>query len=327
MSLQELADRRAIRELKARYFRLVDAKEWDAWRELFADDVHAELPDAGRTFDDADSFVAFVREMTEPASCVRQGHMPELTFDGPGLAHGTWSLTDYDEWPSENGERRGWEGFGRYDETYRKVGGEWKIASLLITYLRQDPLPREPLPDDPQEVPLRSFGDAEPAPASEPTAQQLLDAELISELKARYFRCVMEQDWDGFRRVFTDDARIDLADGYVIDGADAFVAALQDLLAGVRLVIQGHTPAITIDSPTEAHGAWAIAEYLERPSDPDSGERRGFRGYGWERETYRKLDGEWRIASMRLNYLRLDPLPHEPLPERIAGLGEVTLPS
>ena len=29
----------AIRQLKARYFRFMDTKDWDAWRELFTDDV------------------------------------------------------------------------------------------------------------------------------------------------------------------------------------------------------------------------------------------------------------------------------------------------
>ena len=42
---QELLDRAAIKELKARYFRLVDAKDWQAWREVFTDDVHVRLPD------------------------------------------------------------------------------------------------------------------------------------------------------------------------------------------------------------------------------------------------------------------------------------------
>jgi hypothetical protein len=37
--LQELLDREAIKELKARDFRLVDAQDWDAYRALFTDDA------------------------------------------------------------------------------------------------------------------------------------------------------------------------------------------------------------------------------------------------------------------------------------------------
>jgi hypothetical protein len=38
--------------------------------------------------------------------------------------------------------------------------------------------------------------------------QELLDREAIKELKARYFRLVDEQDWDAYRQLFTDDARL-----------------------------------------------------------------------------------------------------------------------
>jgi hypothetical protein len=315
VSLQELNDRRAIRELKGRYFRLVDAHEWAAWRELFTDDVVVELPDAGRTFDTADAFVEFVRAVTEPARCVRQGHQPRLTIDGPTEAHGTWVLSDYDEWPPdpETGLRRGWDGFGRYDETYRKVDGLWKISGLRVTYGVRDALPPEPLPDDPPEVPLRGFGDEEPRVPSESTAEELLEVEKICELKARYFRGVQWQDWELFRSVLADDVHIDLADGYAIDGADDFAAAVSGMLTGSTIAMQGHMPEIAIDGPDEAHGTWAIFEYVERP--PEDGERRGFAGWGFERETYRKVDGEWKIASMRLNYTRFDPLPRAPLPE------------
>jgi hypothetical protein len=43
------------------------------------------------------------------------------------------------------------------------------------------------------------------------------------------------------------------------------------------------------------------------------------KGYGHERETYRKVDGQWKIASMHLAYLRFDPLPATPLPDRAQG--------
>ena len=51
-------------------------------------------------------------------------------------------------------------------------------------------------------------------------------------------------------------------------------------------------PELTIDGPTDAHGAWGLADYLEWPGGPKDGVRHGYRGYGHERETYRKVDGE-----------------------------------
>ena len=41
---QQLWEIEQIKQLKARYFRLMDTKDWDAWRELFTDDCVHHLP-------------------------------------------------------------------------------------------------------------------------------------------------------------------------------------------------------------------------------------------------------------------------------------------
>jgi hypothetical protein len=151
--------------------------------------------------------------------------------------------------------------------------------------------------------------------------QAIEDREAIKQLKARYFRLVDEKDWEAWRQLFADDAVFDFGDGSVVEGADAFVASVRDMVDGAvghaRTVHHGHMPELTVDSPTEAHGSWVLADYLEWEPDPDTGVRRGLRGYGHEHETYRKIGGEWKIAHWRLSYLRMDPLPREPLPEQI----------
>jgi hypothetical protein len=150
--------------------------------------------------------------------------------------------------------------------------------------------------------------------------QELSDREAIKDLKARYFRLMDVKDWAAWRDVFTDDAHFELTDHPPRDGADLFIATVRDKLDGpagrVRSVHHGHTPELIIDSPTEAHGSWVLEDYLEWPPDPDTGGRRGIKGYGIYDETYRKVDGQWKIASRDLSYLRVDPLPPEPLPPR-----------
>jgi hypothetical protein len=165
--------------------------------------------------------------------------------------------------------------------------------------------------------------------------QALEDLEAIKVLKARFFRIVDERDWDAWRQLFTDDAQFDLGDGNLIDGADAFVASVRAMLDSAdpdsvhrgtgraQSVHRGHMPELAIDSPTEAHGSWGLADYIEWPPDPETGARRGYRGYGHEHETYRKVDGEWKIATWRLSFLRMDPLPREPLPDTILGGPEM----
>jgi len=153
---------------------------------------------------------------------------------------------------------------------------------------------------------------------SEALVQELLDLEAIKKLKAGYCRLVDAKDWDGFRKLFTDAASFQVIDFDPINGADAFVTYVREHV-GERTAHHVHNPEITIDSPTEAHGTWALADYVEWPSAPETGERRGFKGFGRYDETYRKVDGEWKIASWRLSYIRMDPLRPEPLPERIRG--------
>jgi hypothetical protein len=149
--------------------------------------------------------------------------------------------------------------------------------------------------------------------------QELLDREAIKELKARYFRLLDGQDWDAFRRCFADDAWFDSEGSDVIHGADRFVARLRSVLSDVRTIHHGHMPELTIDSPSEASGRWMLAEYSEWPPDPDTGDRRGRKGNWQYEETYRKVGSDWRIATMCLRQRRLDPLPREPLPDRILG--------
>jgi SnoaL-like domain len=326
--LQELLDRKAIRELKSQYFRTLDTKDWDGFRGVFADDARFQLLDV-EPIEGADAFVEFTRNALDGTTTVHHGHTPQIRIESPTEASASWVLHDYVEWPSDAEGRRGIEGFGRYDETYRKVDGEWKIATWKLGYLRMDALPREPLPAVPlggpdivREDQARALaaGPGSAAAADGDRAQQLLDVEKISEVKARYFRLVDDQDWEGWRELFTDDFEVDLADGHHIEGADAWVAAVAGMTTGARTVHHGHMAEITIDGPTEAHGRWALADYLEWPAAPETGERHGVRGYGDEQETYRKEDGVWKIASMRLSYLRFDSVPRQPLPEKVAGL-------
>jgi hypothetical protein len=329
LSLQELRDLHALRELKARYFRTLDTKNWQAFRALFTDDAYFERQGA-EPIDGADAFVEFTSNALAGSRTVHHGHTPLLEIDGPTEAHGSWLLNDYVEWKSDpvTGERRGIDGYGRYDESYRKIDGEWKISSWMLTYHRMDPLLREPVPPSPTGGPdqvhtarPRALADElPPSRHDEYTAEQLLDLELIANVRSRFFRLVDEHDWDGWRELFTDDLRCDQSDGEVIEGGDNWVAAVRGMMDTARTVHHAHTPELVIVSPTEAEGRWVLADYLEwAPEDPERRERHGVKGYGHEQDTYRKVDGQWKIATWHLSYVRFDALPLAPLPEGAVG--------
>jgi hypothetical protein len=146
--VQELLDREAIKETKARYFRFVDTKQWDRWRTLFVDNVRVE---SANVWDDADAFVEFTANALVGARTVHHGHMPEITFTGPDTARAIWAMVDFVEFDQPRDGWRGLVGYGHYEEEYRRVGGEWKISFLRLTRLRVDPLLGDVGPTDPVE--------------------------------------------------------------------------------------------------------------------------------------------------------------------------------
>ena len=132
----------AIRRLKARYFRLMDTKDWAGMREVFTDDVVIDTSEAGgQVARGADEFMAFLREALGDAVTVHQGHMPEIDLTSETTATGIWALNDIVIWSS--GMRL--DGYGHYHETYEKSDGEWRIKSSKLTRLHTDfTMPEQP---------------------------------------------------------------------------------------------------------------------------------------------------------------------------------------
>ncbi len=143
----------------------------------------------------------------------------------------------------------------------------------------------------------------------EPTldpVETLLAIEAIKRLKSRYFHAVDTRDRGTFESLFTADCRliVELFDRPVV-GRDRVVEFVFDGLAGGRTVHQGFMPDIEIETPTRARATWSMADYVDIPDNPQL----RFRGYGHYHDLYeRDDDGAWRIAEIRLTYLRRDPL-------------------
>ena len=124
-----------IKQLKARYFRTMDTKDWDGMRQMFTDDVVIDTTESGGdVVGGADAFIAFLQEAIGDAVTVHQGHMPEIELTSATTATGIWALHDIVIWPS--GIRL--DGYGHYHETYEKVDGDWRIASSKLTRLHTD---------------------------------------------------------------------------------------------------------------------------------------------------------------------------------------------
>lgn len=131
----DVTDLEALKQLKARYCRLLDTKEWSAWRQLFADDFVSDTTESGgKLIEGADPFVAFVREMLNTKITVHQVHAPEIVFTSATTAQGIWALEDFIRFVPGLNMR----GFGHYHETYEKRDGQWRIRTSKLTRLRED---------------------------------------------------------------------------------------------------------------------------------------------------------------------------------------------
>jgi hypothetical protein len=137
--LQRLLDIEAIKQLKARYFRLMDQKRWDEWGLVFTPDVHMVVPEGDVDTTGRAEVVGNLREILAEVVTVHQGHMPEIEITGPDTATGTWALFDYLEFPGVDGTPSlTMQGYGHYTETYVRSADGWQIASLRLDRLRVD---------------------------------------------------------------------------------------------------------------------------------------------------------------------------------------------
>ncbi len=123
----------AICNLKAAYCRLLDAKDWAEWRQLFTEDVHVDTSGSGGPItDDLETYATGTAKSLEGAATSHQVHSPEIMVNGD-TAEATWAMQDRVVW-----EGRGLTGYGHYREKYVRTADGWKIRSLILTRLHID---------------------------------------------------------------------------------------------------------------------------------------------------------------------------------------------
>lgn len=149
-------------------------------------------------------------------------------------------------------------------------------------------------------------------------AARLLAIEEIKQLKGRYFRFMDTKDWAGLRTIFCDDARFDAraslsidgkgeggraaeSNDWVYEGGDTIIAFIKGAAGPSRTVHHGHCHEIELLSPDDARGVIAMEDQIW----DEDGKVLTLHGCGHYHETYRRVDGRWRIHTSRITRLQV----------------------
>lgn len=142
-----LAAIEAIKQLKARYFRTLDARDLAGYAGVFTPEARIDVRGSVSDSDgessiegfDADAVIiggevmaAFVARITVGVTTVHHGHMPEIEILSADNARAIWAFEDR-IWFPDGSPFRMTHGFGHYHETYALRDGQWRIDSMRIT--------------------------------------------------------------------------------------------------------------------------------------------------------------------------------------------------
>jgi len=127
VSLSDLADIEAIKEVKHAYFRLLDSKEFDQLGTLLTETVTSSYESGKYSHHGRDEIVAFLSNSLGDKGIVHEhlGHHPEVVLTSATTASGTWYLHDRVIVPAADFELAG---TAIYRDDYEKVDCRWLIA-------------------------------------------------------------------------------------------------------------------------------------------------------------------------------------------------------
>jgi hypothetical protein len=133
------------------------------------------------------------------------------------------------------------------------------------------------------------------------TPDDLVELELIKQLKYRYARCLDLKLWDEIVECFTPDAVAAYSGGgYTFEGRDAIVEFLRRSMGAETFHSNHkmHHPEINLTGPESATGVWALDDVVIETQWEIT-----IRGCSFYDDEYVKHDGQWRIR--RTSYKRV----------------------
>jgi hypothetical protein len=139
VEVRRLADIEAIKQLKAKYVRLADAKAWEAWgREVLTEDCLLETDSAPQNGRDA-AVAHFARTLADALS-VHRIHTPEITLTSADTASAIWPVSDYVR-GNLGGRNMILRGHGYYHDDYVRTAEGWRLKRSKMVRQRVDTEP------------------------------------------------------------------------------------------------------------------------------------------------------------------------------------------
>jgi hypothetical protein len=151
-TIAELEACKEISEVKARYCRMLDTKDWAGYAEVFTENFILDTSAAGGPppIHGREAAIRMIRSSVETARTAHHVHSPEITLRGD-TADVIWAMQDRVVWGDDRRPKMGYAshtGFGHYHEHYVRQDGRWRIARQRLTRLHMD-FHREPPAEPP----------------------------------------------------------------------------------------------------------------------------------------------------------------------------------
>lgn len=148
-AIQELVEIEAIKQLKARYQRAVDTKDWELMRSVLAPDARSVYSDGKHAYEGREEIVEFLSSPkglgNTAIQSMHHAHTPEIEITGETSARGRWYLEDFvltaipSDWAPHGTVMHG---TGIYIDEYVKIDGRWHIQQTGYERIFEDFQPR-----------------------------------------------------------------------------------------------------------------------------------------------------------------------------------------
>ncbi|MBW1901880.1 MAG: nuclear transport factor 2 family protein [Deltaproteobacteria bacterium] len=145
--IKYLEDVEEIKQLKYKYQRCLDTKDWDGLAETFVKDATTAFSDGQYTLKGVDKIMEFLRSSPLGEDKIFIGvhhvHHPEIKITSDTTATGIWALYCY---MVNKTQKTGLRILAYYHDEYVKMNGQWKINFTGYDRILEETWKREDIP-------------------------------------------------------------------------------------------------------------------------------------------------------------------------------------